>query len=189
MRFICATNRNFASAIADGLIREDLYYRINVLPIHLPPLRKRREDVPLLVAHFVAKHGPRINSRVQDFTARAMGALSGYEWPGNIRELENVVERILVCNRDDTTIDAPALEGVLPKTHAPNVQGLEDFDGLPLQEATERLERYLINKALETTGNVQSRAADRLGTTRRILKYKMDQLGLGEPKERQSMAS
>ena len=191
VRFVCATNRNFASAIAEGAIREDLYYRINVLPIHLPSLRKRREDIPLLVAHFVAKHGARINAKVKEFSARAMGVLTGYEWPGNIRELENVVERILVCNQDTVTIDAPALEGLLPKSDAPSVQGLEDFDGLPLQEATERLERYLIQKALDTTGNVQSRAADRLGTTRRILKYKMDQLGLGDDKdnERQSLAS
>jgi len=189
VRFICATNRNFASAIAEGTIREDLYYRINVLPIHLPPLRKRREDIPLLVAHFVAKHAARVDSRVADFTPQAMAVLAGYEWPGNIRELENVVERILVCHRDDTVIDTPALAGLLPQSDAPSAQGLEDFDGLPLQEATERLERYLIKKALDTTGHVQSRAADRLGTTRRILKYKMDQLGLGDEKERQSMAS
>ncbi|MBI1318845.1 MAG: response regulator [Candidatus Hydrogenedens sp.] len=190
VRFICATNRNFASAIASGTIREDLYYRINVLPIHMPPLRKRREDIPLLVAHFVAKHRPRVNAAVKDFTPRAVSSLAGYDWPGNVRELENVVERILVCNRNAAIIDVPALEGLLPQSASRMPAGLEEFDGLPLQEATERLERYLIKSALDRADHVQSRAADNLGTTRRVLKYKMDQLGLGESGEgTQSLAS
>jgi len=188
VRFICATNRNFASAIASGAIREDLYYRINVLPIHMPPLRKRREDIPLLVAHFVAKHRPRVNAAVKDFTPRAVAALSGYDWPGNVRELENVVERILVCNREALIIDAQALEGLLPQVEARMPAGLDEFDGLPLQEATERLERYLIKNALARAEQVQSHAADRLGTTRRVLKYKMDQLGIGEDPDQQSKA-
>lgn len=180
VRFICATNRKFAKAIAEGRIREDLYYRINVLPIHLPPLRKRREDIPLLVAHFVAKHAPRVNAHAREFAPAALAAMSAYDWPGNVRELENTVERILVCNSTANVITADMLTRMLPDSRTREVPTLAEFEGLPLEEATGRLERYLIRNALEQSNHVQSHAADRLGTTRRILKYKMDQLGLGE---------
>ena len=189
VRFVCATNRPFDTAIEEGLFRQDLYYRINVLPITMPPLRKRREDIPKLIAHFVAKHGPRVNSRVKDFDARAMSRLMACPWPGNVRELENTVERILVCNRNETIIKAELLNGIVANDGRTDVSGLEDFTGLPLQEATQRLERHLIKEALERCGQVQSQAADSLGTTRRILKYKMDQLGITEPEDGQSMAS
>jgi len=189
VRFVCATNRPFDKAIEEGLFRQDLYYRINVLPITMPPLRKRREDIPKLVAHFVAKHGPRVNSRVHDFEPRAMARLMACQWPGNIRELENTVERILVCNSNERVIRAEFLNGIVADEGGIDVSGLEDFAGLPLQEATQRLERHLIKKALEQCNNVQSQAADALGTTRRILKYKMDQLGLSDENDKQSMAS
>ncbi len=189
VRFICATNRPFDKAIEEGLFRQDLYYRINVLPITMPPLRKRREDIPKLIAHFVAKHGPRVNSRVQDFEARAMSRLMGCQWPGNIRELENTVERILVCHSGERIIRAEYLNGIVAGEGGVEVNGLEDFAGLPLQEATQRLERHLIKKALEQCNFVQSQAADALGTTRRILKYKMDQLGISDQEDKQSLAS
>lgn len=189
VRFICATNRPFDKAIEEGLFRQDLFYRINVLPVIMPPLRKRREDIPKLIAHFVAKHGPRVNSRVQDFEARAMSRLMTCQWPGNVRELENTVERILVCNRNETIIKAEFLNGIIENDGSTDVNALEDFAGLPLQEATQRLERHLIKKALERCDYVQSQAAESLGTTRRILKYKMDQLGITEPDDKQSMAS
>jgi two-component system, NtrC family, response regulator AtoC len=189
VRFVCATNRPFDTAIEEGLFRQDLYYRINVLPVDMPPLRKRREDIPKLIAHFVAKHGPRVNSRARDFEPRAMARLMACPWPGNVRELENTVERILVCNRSEPIIKAEFLNGIVANDGATDVSGLEDFAGLPLQEATQRLERHLIIKALERCDHVQSQAAEALGTTRRILKYKMDQLGITEPDDKQSMAS
>ena len=189
VRFICATNRPFDKAIEEGLFRQDLYYRINVLPITMPPLRKRREDIPKLVAHFVAKHGPRVNSRVRDFEPRAMARLMACQWPGNIRELENTVERILVCNSNERVIRAEFLNGIVAGQGGTEVNGLEDFAGLPLQEATQRLERHLIKKALEQCNNVQSQAAETLGTTRRILKYKMDQLGITDEHDKHSLAS
>lgn len=189
VRFICATNRPFDKAIEEGLFRQDLYYRINVLPITMPPLRKRREDIPKLIAHFVAKHGPRVNSRVQDFEARAMSRLMACQWPGNIRELENTVERILVCHSSERIIRAEYLNGIVAGEGGVEVNGLEDFAGLPLQEATQRLERHLIKKALEQCNYVQSQAADALGTTRRILKYKMDQLGICDQEDKHSLAS
>lgn len=185
VRFICATNRDFEKSIADGQFRQDLFYRINVLPIVLPPLRNRREDIPRLVAHFVEKHGPRVNSRVREFSPRAQARLMAYHWPGNIRELENMIERVLVCHNQEETITPEHLEGIVGPERLETVDFWENFEGMRLDEATQRLERRLIRDALERSNYVQSQAAELLGTTRRILKYKMDQLNIC-PEERNS---
>lgn len=188
VRVVCATNRDLPKAIAGGQFREDLYYRINVLPIAVPPLAARRDDIPLLVAHFTAKHGPRVNATAAGFTPRAMARLGAYDWPGNVRELENTVERALVCHGREPMIQAEHLDGLLPGGRKTPPDALAAFEGLPLEEATRRLERHLITQALERAAFVQSHAADLLGTTRRILKYKMDQLGIASD-EPESMAS
>jgi transcriptional regulator with PAS, ATPase and Fis domain len=180
-RFVCATNRNLSDAITQGRFREDLFYRINVIPIEMPPLRKRREDIPLLVKSFIAKHAPRVNAHTRAFSPKAMAQLASYHWPGNIRELENTIERILVYHGHHEIIAPDHLAGILPGSAAEEFGTLTDFEGLPLDEATGRLERRLILRALERTNQVQSRAADLLGTTRRILKYKMTQLGIETP--------
>lgn len=184
VRILCATNRNLPEAIAKNQFRQDLYYRINVLPIEMPPLRKRREDIPKLAAHFIAKHGPRVNARVKNFEPKAMATLSSYSWPGNVREMENTIERILVCHRDREVITEDCLRGLVP-TNGPSAEsdgGVAEFEGLPLEAAVARLERHLIARAMDRAGGVQSRAAELLGTTRRILKYKMDQLGIDSGK-------
>ena len=183
LRVICATNRHLPEAISKGLLREDLYYRVNVLPIEMPPLRKRREDIPKLTAHFVAKHAPRVNAKTVNLDPKAMSMLLAYPWPGNVRELENTIERILVCHRMKPVITDDCLRGILPSVPPQESASLTEFEGLPLEEAVSRLERYLIGRALERTNDVQSRAADLLGTTRRILKYKMDQLGIAVGEE------
>ncbi|NIA14331.1 MAG: response regulator [Nitrospiraceae bacterium] len=177
-RIICATNRNLPDEIRNGNFREDLFYRVNVLPIEMPPLRQRREDIPKLAAFFVAKHAPRVNSKIVTFEPGAMSMLMSYSWPGNVREMENTIERILVCNRDKAVITDECLLGILPNAAPEKASGLTEFEGLPIEEAVNRLERHLIERALERSGHVQSRAADLLGTTRRILKYKMDQLDI-----------
>ncbi len=183
VRFICATNRNLEERIKERAFREDLYYRVNVLPIEMPPLRQRRTDLPELIAHFVAKHRLRTNANASGFAEDALVRMSAYDWPGNVRELENTVERILVHNPDEVMIRANHLDGILPadRTTSHAAHGFDELAGLPLQEATDRLERRLILQALEDCGHVQSRAADRLGTTRRVLKYKMDQLAIDTP--------
>lgn len=181
IRVVCATNRNLPEAIQEGAFREDLYYRINVLNIEMPPLRKRREDVPLLVAHFMAKHAPRVNARTQNISPKAMNILSTYNWPGNIRELENTIERLLVYHGQEHTIQEEHLEPLFPESTAPEAgtsHSLSDYEGLPLYEATRQIEIHLITRALEQADYVQSKAAEVLGTTRRILKYKIDQLGI-----------
>lgn len=189
VRFVCATNRDFEKAIEQGHFRQDLFYRINVLPITMPPLRNRREDIPRLIAHFMAKHNPRVNSIVQEFSPRALARMVGHPWPGNVRELENTVERVLVMYHQERVIQPEHLDGIVGPTKLQTVDAWSDFDGLPLEEATNRIERHLIKRALERSNNVQSQAAELLGTTRRILKYKMDQLGLSAPGDPETMAS
>jgi DNA-binding NtrC family response regulator len=178
VRFVCATNRNLQEAVKAGTFREDLFYRINVLPIELPPLRQRREDIPMLVEAFVARHAARANAQTESFSSEALAKMSAYSWPGNVRELENLVERILVIHSDERCIGAEHLRGLLPGQEGEAMTGLSEFEGLAMEEATGRLERHLIERALERSGHVQSQAAELLGTTRRILKYKMDQLSI-----------
>jgi DNA-binding NtrC family response regulator len=183
VRIICATNRNLPEAIAKNAFRHDLFYRINVLPVEMPPLRQRREDIPPLIAHFIAKHRARTNAQVKQFSPDATAMLCSYAWPGNVREMENMIERILVCNRTRETITPDCLRGIIAPAPAETASALSDLEGLPLEEAVQRIERSLIEHALEKNGFNQSKAADALGTTRRILKYKMDQLGLEGGKE------
>ena len=184
VRFICATNRDLQERIQEGGFREDLFYRVNVIPIEMPPLRRRREDIPLLTTHFLAKHAPRVNARATRFTPEALAQLASHEWPGNVRELENMVERVLVHHADAPVIGVEHLEGLARVRKGRPAEALSEFEGLPIEEATARLERHLILRALERAEYVQSRAAESLGTTRRILKYKMDQLGIHPPPER-----
>ena len=178
VRFICATNRNLEESIQRGLFRHDLFYRINVIPMEMPPLRRRREDIPELAMHFLRKHGPKANAVTKGISPQTMSALVMYTWPGNIRELENIIQRLLVLYREKTIIDIEHLEGILPVASRGGAAALYDFEGMSLSDATAKVERHLIERALERCGNVQSQAADLLGTTRRILKYKMDQLSI-----------
>jgi DNA-binding NtrC family response regulator len=186
VRFVCATNRNLRDAIAQGLFREDLYYRVNVLNIESPPLRRRKEDIPSLVNFFIAKQRLRLNAKAKRFAPDAMNVMTRYDWPGNVRELQNMVERILVMNMAVEEIRGDHLSGILTPSQPSEESSaatatLGEFEGLTLEEATRRVERHLITRALEDADYVQSRAAEALGTTRRILKYKMDQLGLDQP--------
>lgn len=181
VRFICATNRDLKREVERGTFRQDLYYRVNVIPIEMPPLRNRREDIPLLVGHFLAKHAPHVNSRAEEFGKGALERLAAYSWPGNVRELENLVERVLVHHSDERVIREEHLCNVLPAESTEGGPSLGAFEGMTLDAATAQLEKHLITRALDRCGHVQSRAAEMLGTTRRILKYKMDQLGIHGP--------
>lgn len=180
VRYICATNRNLEEAVAAGIFREDLYYRINVLAIEIPPLRRRREDIPLLAQHFLEKHAPRVHARAKGFRPDALVALAAYDWPGNVRELENLIERVLVHHNDVEVISETQVKSLLPTNGHSQPFVWSELEGLPLEEATQRLERHLILRALQRANYVQLRAAELLGTTRRILKYKMDQLGIAD---------
>jgi DNA-binding NtrC family response regulator len=194
-RIVAASARDLRKGVADGRFREDLFYRLNVVTVRLPPLRERRDDIPLLLEHFVARLGPALHAAARGFDGEALRRLCAYDWPGNVRELRNLVERVLVLHGGDAVISASRLPeefhaepargdagggAVAVSAVAPAVPPVAQPlpDGLTLDEAVNAYERRLIVEALRQTGGVQTRAAERLGTTRRILRYKMEKLGL-----------
>jgi len=176
-RFIAATNRDLKAAIAAGRFREDLYYRLNVVRIELPPLRERRGDVALLAQHFLRRCAARMERAPARLDARAAELLAAYAWPGNVRELENVIERALVITSGDE-VGPDALPTELREASAGPARGLAEFEGKPLQEALDDVERALLMRALEDAGYVQARAAERLGLSKSALHYKLAKHGL-----------
>ena len=165
VRVIAATNRDLRRMVSDGTFQEDLFYRLNVIPIELPPLRERREDVPLLVEHFVAKHAQRIGRRIERIDDSVVAALQQYEWPGNVRELENTIERAVVLSTDPV-ITAQTIS-VLGAT-APQTTGLPS---LKLRQNIEWVERETIRRALEASRGVKKDAAELMGISQRALSY------------------
>ena len=179
VRVIAATNADLQQLVANGLFREDLYYRLNVIPIFLPPLRERREDIPLLVQHFVAQLAPRETpARKITVTQEALRAMMAYAWPGNIRQLENAVERALALGRNRTQIDVqdlpPELRDNSPAGQEPTV--MLPADGLDLPGYMADVERQLIQQALDETRGNRQRAAKRLGLKRTTLVEKIRRL-------------
>jgi two-component system NtrC family response regulator len=178
VRVVAATNRNLEEAIQKGAFREDLYYRLNVVTISLPPLRERKEDIPPLIEHFLAKYS-RENQKVGlSISKEARDLLLNYSYPGNIRELENIVERAVVLCRGDTitTQDLPL------NLREGKVEDLlkEAGTGRSLPETLEEIERLRITQALESSHGVQTKAAEELGISERVLRYKMKKYGIGE---------
>ena len=180
VRIIAATNADLSQMVADGTFREDLFYRLNVIPVPLPPLRERRDDIPLLVQHFVERLTREQRPvREVSVTQEAMRRMMAHPWPGNIRQLENVVERALALGRDRTQIDLhdlpPELQNAPDTDQLPAVTIPED--GLDLPAYIASLERKLIRQALEQTGGNRQRAALRLGLKRTTLVEKVRRLG------------
>jgi DNA-binding NtrC family response regulator len=171
-RIISATNRNLEEAVATGRFRSDLYYRLRVVQIEMPPLRERRDDIRYLTAHFLRKFCQRRSGGVLKITEAALQLLEDYPWPGNIRELENVIERaVVLCQRD--TIGTGLLDLRIDTSPAK-----DEPPGLRLEESLDRLERDIILRALEETKNVKARAARLLGVSERSLWYKIRKHGL-----------
>lgn len=170
VRVIAATNRNLEKMIEDGLFRSDLYYRLNIVPIILPPLRERKEDIPLLVENFLETFN-KINNKMVKLTERALRVLIGYPWPGNVRELENCIQRVVVLS--NTSIvdqeDLP-LPVVYPEI---NVSPRENDTGTVKSYALDEVERNIIIKALKESNWKQKDAALKLGITQRQLNYKL----------------
>jgi two-component system response regulator PilR (NtrC family) len=178
VRIIAATNQDLAARIARGEFREDLYYRINVIPIQLPPLRERREDIPLLVSYFLQKYAEQMELAPKRISAEAMRMLEGYSWPGNVRELENLIERAMALSSSPalTAADLPAYL-IAGKPSA--VPGLELPDeGLDLESYLERQRAELMRQALERAGGVQTQAAELLRMTFRSFRYYAKKAGL-----------
>lgn len=180
VRLITATNKNLEDLIKEKRFRQDLYYRIHVVNLLLPPLRDRYEDIPVLSEHFIEKFSPCYDNRSLKITPDAMEVLVQYEWPGNVRELENVIESLMaLCPNEE--VYSSDLPGKLHMRQSSENKRSPVFEGsLRFEDAERIFETEMIVKALRKTNYNQTKAADLLGISRRILKYKMDKLGLQE---------
>jgi DNA-binding NtrC family response regulator len=172
VRLIAATHKDLKAAIKEGRFREDLYYRLSVIPIVIPPLRHRKEDIPLLAEHFLKKYAATNNAKVKGFTKRAMAKLVGLKWEGNVRELENMVERAVVLCQE-SLID----EADIP---SPETRNAEEFFGSATTDfpTVSQLEKRYIQLVLEKTGGRKDKAAQILGINRRTLYRKEREYGL-----------
>ena len=186
VRVIAATNRDLDKAVAENLFREDLYYRLNVIPIRVPPLRERREDIPLLVNHFLKKYATAAGRSILRVNAAALDSLCGYEWPGNVRQLENTVERAVALEMtDELHVELPAER---PKARGaaasaggalPEIGGDVTLpEGLGMENYVAGIERSLLQSALTQSGGVQTKAADVLGISYRSFRHLMKKYGL-----------
>ena len=175
VRIITATHRDLEQLMREGSFREDLYYRLNVVTIILPPLRERRQDLPALIEHFLRKFADKNGKAIQGFSRDARDALLRYDYPGNVRELENLVERAIVLTRDDVVS-----LGELPLTIKETWTGADDQTNL--SAVVEGMERRMIVEALDAAGGVQTKAADNLGISERALRYKLRKYGLRDDK-------
>ena len=176
VRIIAATARDLAEEVREGRFREDLYYRINVLPIHLPPLRERRGDIPLLVGYFIDLFNRKLGKNIEGLSSEAMPILMGHTWPGNVRELENVIERAALLAKGSWITPRELPAGLTQPGEMP--AGLTPEDGLSIKKASKHLERHLIKKALKITGGNRTQAAKILEISRPILIAKIKQYGL-----------
>jgi len=173
VRLIAASNRDLGRAVTDGLLREDLFYRLNVIPIHLPPLRDRREDIPPLIAHFIKKLSNEVGRPVRGVAPDALAVLEQYHWPGNIRELENVVERAIVLGSSEL-LEVDGLPAGLRQPRDRHDVPLElPAEGLDLEAMLDRIEHRYMQLALERVGGVQTRAAELLRVSFRQFRYKL----------------
>jgi two-component system response regulator PilR (NtrC family) len=180
VRIVAATNRDLAQAMARGVFREDLFYRLNVISVTLPSLRERREDIPLLANHFLQKFTELAGAPAKVLSPEALACLEAYAWPGNIRELENVIERAVTLE-PGPIIRPESLPESLRRPRPPDAFHV-DFpaEGLDLDQLMEQIERDLIRRALERVDGVQSRAAQLLGTGFRSFRYRLQKYGMIE---------
>jgi two-component system, NtrC family, response regulator PilR len=187
VRVIAATNRELDKAVAENGFREDLYYRLNVIPVRVPPLRERTEDIPLLANHFLKKYASAAARSILRVHAPSLQGLCGYEWPGNVRQLENTVERAVALETsDELHVELPEER---PKTRAAAASAgggtLPDIgsdltlpEGMGMENYVAGIERSLLQSALNQSGGVQTRAADVLGISYRSFRHLMKKYSL-----------
>jgi len=169
VRFVAASNKDLKELISQEQFREDLYYRLNVFPMELPPLRERRGDVPLLLNHFLERYSKKIGNPVKRFSERAINTLMRYGWPGNVRELENLVERLATITKR-AVIDVEDMS-------SPNI-GLGEFKGMNLKNAVNAFQKKYVSEVLEDVEGSRKKAAETLGIHRNTLLIKMNELGI-----------
>ncbi len=177
VRIICATNRKLEEDVREGRFREDLFYRLNVIEIRLPPLRDRAEDIPELIHHFARKHAGELGRDVTGIAPEALAALEAYHYPGNVRELENIVERAVTLSRVDR-IDLECLPATVFEGARPGPSERIPDKGVDLDRMICSFESGLIKEALERSGGVKKKAAQLLGVSFRSLRYRLEKLGL-----------
>jgi two-component system response regulator PilR (NtrC family) len=185
VRVIAATNRDLDRQVSDGTFREDLYYRLNVIPIRVPDLRERREDVPLLANHFLKKYAPGAGKSIHGVEAASLEALTGYDWPGNVRQLENTIERAVALEAtSELHIELPverakARAAAAGAENASAIVGMSVAagavlpEGVNMEDYVAQIERSLLQAALAQTHGVQVRAADVLGVSYRSFRHLM----------------
>jgi len=181
IRIIAATNRDLTRMVAEGQFREDLFYRINVIPLRLPPLRERPDDIPLLAEHFTARFAGQMGKPVGSVSGAAMACLQAYAWPGNIRELENAMERAVALERSPSILVESLPDSVRPSAAlaVTPAAGAEAFpSGFDLEQHVQHIEREYIAEALRRAGGVKVKAADLLGMTFRSFRYYMKKYNL-----------
>jgi len=186
VRVIAATNRDLDRQVTEGTFREDLYYRLNVIPIRVPGLRERREDVPLLANHFLKKYAPGAGKSIHGVAAASLETLTGYDWPGNVRQLENTIERAVALEttselRVELPVERPKARAVAAgaetamntTTTMTVTAGAVLPEGVNMENYVAQIERSLLQSALEQTHGVQVRAADVLGISYRSFRHLM----------------
>jgi two-component system response regulator HydG len=177
VRVISATHRDIKKEVEAGRFREDLFYRLHVVPCNVPPLRERREDIPLLVSHFIEKLGPRTNAEIKGIDDAALARLCAYGWPGNVRELENAIEQSLVFASGEN-LGVAALPAFLREGTSESTLAVPSGN-MSLPEILEDLERQLIQRAYDKTGGVKTETARLLGIKTSALYYKLEKYGIG----------
>jgi len=179
MRIISATNKNLEKSVKEGVFREDLYYRLNVVPIHIPPLRKRREDIPLLTKFFIEKYSREFSKEINTISTYALELLLEYQFPGNIRELENIIERSIVLEQSNIILpENLVLTGSIGTADYISDDLEIPSEGIDLNEEVAKLERRLIEKALAKAGGSKTKTAELLRVSSDSLRYRIEKLGI-----------
>ncbi|MDZ4084302.1 MAG: sigma-54 dependent transcriptional regulator, partial [Bdellovibrionales bacterium] len=183
VRIIAATNRDLEFMVQQGTFRQDLYYRLNVINIRTPALRERRDDIPLLASHFLQKYSERFNKAIQTISKEAMDLLRKYDFPGNVRELENIIERTVALESGATVLpeSLPQFVNTPSGRKMVSSDGIEiTDDGIDLQKVLDQLEKELLVKAIHQANGVKKRAAKLLGITFRSMRYRVEKFSLGK---------
>ena len=190
VRIIAATNRDLQTMVQQGEFREDLYYRLNVIHIRTPALRERREDIPLLAKHFLKKYSERMSKAVSAISDDAMAILQSYDYPGNVRELENIIERTVALEAGGSILPeslpplVPRVGGAPGARQLASAQDIEITDaGIDLDKILGQIEKELLIKAIHHTGGIKKKAAKLLGVSFRSMRYRVDKYGLGSADE------
>ncbi len=177
VRIVAATNQDLKEMVDNGLFREDLYYRLNVVPVHIPPLRMRKQDIPALIDHFIRRLAERNPATPKRITQGALDAMMEYDWPGNVRELENCIENAVVLAEGDV-LGEEHLNILGRSGWEEDGSGESEVERMTLKEQIERTERRILERVLENVGGNRTRAAELLGLSTRALRYKIRQYGL-----------